>query len=341
MTTPTPPQDWQQHGWQQQPWQQQPPTSPPQGQPWPGYSNPQWQPPAPPQRPPAPIQGSVGPRSRGLRAAVLAVGATVAVLAIATGAAGAIARTHVHPLSQVGGEESTAGVTALEVEAGVHDVVVTTHSGSAIEWQTDWRGDPDRVAVVERRGSTLTFAVDDDGWNWRDWGWFTDMGERRTLTIRVPEDLLPGLELDSGAGRVTVDGEFGPTKVRSGVGDTNLTGTVASLRVEAGVGRVEADVATEGPVVIEGGVGTVRVDLGTTTAPESVSIDAGVGTVTVLLPVLREGYSFSSGAQDGIGTVTMDAPPAEPTGLRTDGQVPVSISAGVGTVNVMESTSAH
>ncbi|MDX5317885.1 MAG: hypothetical protein LPK38_00770, partial [Actinomycetes bacterium] len=98
MTTPTPPQDWQQPGWQQQPWQQTPPASPPQGQPWPGYSDRQWQPPPPPQRPPAPIQGAVGPRSRGLRAAVLAVGATVAVLAIATGAAGAIARTHVHPL---------------------------------------------------------------------------------------------------------------------------------------------------------------------------------------------------------------------------------------------------
>lgn len=314
-------------------------STPPTPQQWPGGQ--QWQSP-PREKAPDPIPGAVGPRSRGLRAAIVAVGAAVTVLAVAAGGAGAVARTHVHPASGVAGSEPADSVVALEIEAGVHDVVISTHSGAAIEWEAQWRGDPDAVDIVERRGSTLAFTVDDDHWDWSwDWDWFDPRDERRTLTIRVPEGLAPDLDLDAGAGRVTVDGDWGATLVRSGVGDVQLSGTAESLRVESGVGRVEADMAVDGPVDVEGGVGTTRLDLGTTTAPQSVTIDGGVGTVTVLLPVLREGYSFASDAQSGIGTVTMDAPPADPRGLRTDGQVPVSLSAGVGTVTVMESTSAH
>ncbi|MGM0384717.1 MAG: DUF4097 family beta strand repeat-containing protein [Actinomycetota bacterium] len=336
MTTPTSPQDWQgqptppPQGWQQ-----------PQGQPWPGPGQPypQWQQPVRREKAPDPVPGAVGPRSRGLRAAILAVGATVAVLAVTTGAAGAIGRTHVHPFSQVGGEEPATSVTGLEVEAGVHDVVVTAHAGSMIEWQTGWYGDPDNVSIVERNGSTLSFTVDDDRWNWRTWDWFDNAGERQTLTIRVPEDLVPDLELDAGAGRVTVDGTWGDTVVRSGVGDVGITGEAASLRVESGVGRVQADVAVAGRVDIAGGVGTTRIDLGTTTAPESVIIEGGVGTVSVALPVLREGYAVTRST--GVGTVTENAPEADPRGIATSEQVPLTVSGGVGTVTVTESTSTH
>jgi len=341
-----PGQPWQQPGQPQQPgvpWgaNQLPYGQPPYGQ-LPYGQPPYGQPPNGKAPSVPPVPGQVRPRSQGLRAAVLVAGVVVALTAVTAGAVDAIDRSHVYPLSQVGGAEPATSVTAIEVKAGVNDVVITTHERSMIEWQTGWYGDPaDAGSVLQRDGGTLTFTAEDEhGWRWGDWGsWFDQQDDRRTLVIRLPEDLVPDLVVDAGAGTVTIDGAFATTEVSSGIGDVDITGTAASLRVEAGVGRVTATVATPGQVVINGGVGFASVDLGTRTAPESIAIEGGVGTITVAVPTVSQGYDVS--LESGVGTVQDRTPGADPAAVRVAGPIPLFISAGVGTVTVEASQSRH
>lgn len=351
-TTPNGPETWGQQPTYgppapQQPWSGQPWGG---GQPWPGtpygptapgYA-PQGLPSPPPAPPLPPIPGQVRPRSSGLRAAVVTVGTVIAVVALAGTATTAIARTHIFPATSVADSVPAAGISEIEIRTGATQVVVLPGSGRSIEYETTVRGSRVAEDLVSQDGGTLVFDTRGD----RDWDWNWGFGwpgwdDDQQLVIRVPARLVPDLTLDAGAGEVTIEGDFGVVDLEAGLGDVTLSGTADSLRIDSGVGRVRADVATDGPVVLTGGVGEAIIDLGTTTAPESVSVEGGVGTVTLRLPVLREGYSFASPPQNGIGTVTVDAPAADPDGLPTSGQVPLSVSGGVGTVTVTASTANH
>lgn len=328
-------------------WGQQPPPGQygPAPQPWPGGSpapayGPQGYPTPTPTPPPPmpPVPGQVRPRSTGLRAAIITAGAVVAAFGLAGATTTAIARTHDFPVTSLADSVATNGISAIEIRSGMGDVTVVTGTGQSIEYELTARGARTAEDLVTRDGSTLVFDTRRDGDRW-DWGFgWPGWDDDQRIIITVPARLVPDLTLDAGTGEVTIAGDFGDVELHAGVGDVTLSGTAASLRIDSGVGRVRADAATDGPVVVTGGVGEAIVDLGTTTAPESVTLDAGVGSVQLLLPPLTRGYDVR--VDGGIGEVLRGEPQADPAGVDA-GPVPVTIRGGVGEVVVGTSVASH
>ncbi len=277
------------------------------------------------------------PRSSGLRAAVVTVGTVIAVVGLAGTATTAIARTHVFPATSVADSVPAAGISAIEIRTGATQVVVLPASGRTIEYETTVRGSRVPEDLVSQEGGTLVFDTRRDReWDW-GFGW-PGRDDDQQLVIRVPARLAPDLTLHAGAGEVTIEGTFGVVDLEAGLGDVTLSGTAESLRIDSGVGRVRADVATDGPVVVTGGVGDAVIDLGTTTAPESVTLDSGVGSVQLLLPILTRGYDVQ--VEGGVGEVVRDEPQADPAGVDA-GPVPVRVRGGVGEIVVGTSVATH
>lgn len=223
--------------------------------------------------------------SKTLRNVLLVVGSVALALIITVTTVEVIASLNREDTS--GTFDITAAINDIEIDTTVADVEISF-------------GAVDSPEVTFAQGSTnlrMDYRVDGDELNIRverpGWGWWRglfggfDLGNGARLTVTLPqEDSGKNIELgvESTAGNVQVDGDFGDTEISTTAGDLWMSGSTHDLTIDTTAGDVRLDgLAVNGELRRDGTAGDTVMDL--TVLPDSIDLTSTAGDVTVMLPV--------------------------------------------------------
>lgn len=236
-------------------------------------------------------------------AIMTAVAGGIVLLAAGTTAAIATAGT-----LTAGGDPSpvqsadATGITAIDVDSGA--TWLTVEFGDVQE-ATLTSGGPDRQGrwTLEREDDEL--VLQRHGRPFGNWCIFGFCGEEgRATVLTLPEQLNDGsldAGIDSGAGTVTVDGDFRDLDVQVGAGEAFVNGAARMLSVSVGAGTADVDVESVTEAAFEVSAGEVIAQL-SGSAPNRVGVDVAVGTADLTLP---EG-AYDVTARSAVGDVVND-----------------------------------
>lgn len=151
-------------------------------------------------------------------------------------------------------------------------------------------------------------------------GWFLNHDRFDTLEIIIPEEmLLKELEIDSGAGRVEIDGimvdefeidqgagvleiancKFDRTKISGGAGSIKISSSILNnLKLDAGVGRVEIESDITGKSKIECGIGEVSVKLSSPKEAYRIRVEKGIGSIKIDGESRENNVTYGNGSND-------------------------------------------
>jgi len=213
--------------------------------------------------------------------AVVVVGALLCCCVVAVGAV--VAGLYAFPVSREVSfarvEERTEQIftvddaPTLEVENFAGDVTVRAGGSGEIH-----------VVVTKRAGSSgrldqidVDVSEQGDGVQIRTSHPGTSIGGASVrLEVSVPGDAR--LELDIGAGNVSVDGVQGEISARSGAGNVRVEGAAGPVDLEVGAGEIDYEGEPQGDCVLNSNVGNVTLRL-----PEDVNAEVrlttGIGNV--------------------------------------------------------------
>jgi hypothetical protein len=213
--------------------------------------------------------------------AVIVVGALLCCCVVAVGAA--VAGLYALPVSRevsFGRVEerseqifSVGEAPTLEVENFAGDVTVRAGGSGEI-----------RVIVTKRaRSDSQLNQIDadvserDDGVRIRTSHPGTSIGGASVnLEVFVPGDAR--LELDTGAGNVTVDGVQGEISARSGAGNVRVQGAADPVELDVGAGEIDYEGEPQGDCVFNSNVGNVTLRLPSDVNAE-IRLTTGIGNV--------------------------------------------------------------
>jgi hypothetical protein len=213
--------------------------------------------------------------------AVILVGALLCCCVVAVGAV--VAGLYAFPVSREMGvgrvEERTEQIFSvgeaptLEVDNFAGDVTVRSGGNGEI-----------RVIVTKRAGSEgqvdridVDVSEQADGVRIRTSHPGTSIGGASVrLEVFVPSDAR--LELDTGAGNVTVDGVEGEISARSGAGNVRVEGAAASVELNTGAGNIDYEGEPQGDCVFNSNVGNVTLRLPADMNAD-VRLTTGVGNI--------------------------------------------------------------
>ncbi|WP_246059754.1 DUF4097 family beta strand repeat-containing protein [Herbidospora galbida] len=162
----------------------------------------------------------------------------------------------------------TDAVSALRIESGSGDVVVTesARTGIAVTETLHYRGDkPTDGHEVGNGTLTLSYTCEDCSIDY---------------DVQVPKGL--NVKVDTGSGEITLRALSGPVDVSTGSGEVDASGLLAkTFRAEAGSGSVEAKFGA---------------------APDSVTIETGSGDGIAWVP----GGTYHATLETGSGEQTLE-----------------------------------
>ena len=172
-------------------------------------------------------------------------------------------------------------------------------------------------------GDTLEIGYN-SGWSINFFG-FSAFDNSR-IEITVPENMtLEKVELDNGAGRMTVDGITADRlSIENGAGEMVMNNITANdrLDIDGGVGSLIVSGAVCGGIDADLGVGEFRF---TGEVNGDGRIDSGIGTVRMTLYGDRDDYDFR--VDSGIGQVTTP-------GSNSGAKYTFRVSSGIGEVRI-------
>jgi len=147
-------------------------------------------------------------------------------------------------------------------------------------------------------GSSLEVNLDEH------WGGFwMPFGNQTSprVTVTLPESLEAlDLDVESGVGDATLDGDFGEVEFSSGVGDLRLEGSATRAEVETSVGDITARrYSVEGDFVVISSTGDVTLSLDT--VPATLDVRSNVGDQDITLPKGR----YAVETETGVGEVSV------------------------------------
>lgn len=153
-------------------------------------------------------------------------------------------------------------------------------------------------------------------------GWFVNHDRLDTLEITIPEGmLLKELDIDSGAGRVEIEGveadkfamdqgagvveiarsRFNRTKISGGAGSIKINSSILNdLKLEAGVGKVEIESDITGDSKIDCGIGEVAVKLNSPKEDYRIRVEKGIGSIKI------DGETWENNSTYGNGSNKLD-----------------------------------
>lgn len=175
------------------------------------------------------------------------------------------------------------GVTGLDIDHGFGSLSIEFESSTRQATLTTEGKIAERL-VLDRDGSTLRLRSQEDGLPFGDWSWIFGGWNDQRATLTLPESMRGAdLEIDSGAGWVIADGDFGAVEVSNGAGEVQVMGSAESATAESGAGHV---------LFALDGVDTVDVDISaggfsgdfTGTAPSSIRLEVAAGGADVTVP---------------------------------------------------------
>lgn len=212
----------------------------------------------------------------------------------------------------------------LSVTAEVADVRIEFGGVDETVVEFEQRGaNRDLSFEAEASGGTLAVAVAEHGA--APW-FFGDFSESPRLTVTLPaaldEDAL-AVDLETDAGDIVLDGDFGEVSLISTVGDVRLDGSAERLDVETTVGEVTLDgYGITGTAALRTTSGDVDASL--ESVPAGVDISTNVGDVDLELPT----GDYRIDTSTNVGDVTINAP-SDP-----DAETIVHVDTTVGDITV-------
>ncbi|WP_105566282.1 DUF4097 family beta strand repeat-containing protein [Microbacterium halophytorum] len=248
-------------------------------------------PPAGGPTPPA-AGGPVPPQSEtariGTRAVAItatAIGAVVLLFAGAGAAFGAV-RDSVAAANQANGVDSGTlahavdGITAVDVDHGFGDMRIVF--GDVDEAELEWSGT--REWRLEREGATLEVRREGDGFGFGDFTWFGDWDQEHRATLTLPESLEGAdLDIETGAGSVNAEGDFGDVSFDLGAGSVEIEGSATSVDGEVSAGEAIVELADVREFDAQVSAGDLMASL-SGEAPSRVGIEVSAGSADITLP---------------------------------------------------------
>ena len=184
------------------------------------------------------------------------------------------------------GTVMTDAFHSIRAEIAVSDVMIRIGSAYALSVTPKQAGRTRAVPTWGIDGDTLVVRQKIEG---RRFGIFSLGGEadRFDIIVTVPasaKDMLSEIRIDSGTGRVFLDGiRAHTTRIDTGTG--SVTGTACifdEVRIDAGTGSVELALAEKAERVdIDAGTGAVDLTLPGSETDYAMDIDTGTGSLTV------------------------------------------------------------
>lgn len=292
-------------------------------------------------QPPLPAQ-PVGERraaNPSVRAFVTVFGIVFLVTFIAWFSVGSAVSAPQWARSELDGSAPLDGVREVVVETQRVNVSVGEATGDQLSWSGELAVNPENLEgdALRRSGDQLILSPEtprEFGIIPRvSWGWGWGSGRIGDLTVEAPSGPLLDLTLNTGIGRVDVQGQWNQLTLNAGVGEIVLGGTSKSVDVNAGVGEITGTVTVDGgPLTIDGGVGAIELIL-EGSAPSRVDIDGGVGDIWVALPPTTLGYVVD--VETGIGAFSNRVPAPDPNGIPVDAPVEIEVDAGIGSITLV------
>ena len=181
----------------------------------------------------------------------------------------------------------------------------------------DYKSDNDKLEVT--RGDNRLTIVDKSK---DSWSWFGHGGNRKTVTITVPEGEFgiigiaanagkieaeylntKDLKLDLGAGETSIDyiRATGNVKIDTGIGKFTIkNGNLKDAGIHLGIGEANIAASLTGKTKVDAGIGAVNLDLSLADSAYTFKVDKGIGRISI------NGNSYSDGTIVGNGENEID-----------------------------------
>lgn len=217
-----------------------------------------------------------------------------------------------------GASKSFSGISELEISLAANHVKIV--KGDSLRVVGD---DLDEYFKFEKEGDTLKISS-------RKTGKFIGLGSKpRNLTIYV--DSLDELDIESGAGMVSVDGiELNKLEAEQGAGEFKLINLdLASCEIDGGAGKITIKDSKIRNLSVESGIGNIEISgdiYGET------DIDSGVGNIKLNLTRAKEEYRFE--IDKGFGNVRIDNENINNDTNYGNGTNKIDIDGGVGNIDI-------
>lgn len=241
---------------------------------------------------PPPAAAPVPPQSEtariGTRAVAItatAIGAVVLLFAGAGAAYGAVRDSIVAGNVENGTDSGTLthaadGVAKIDVDHGFGDMRIAF--GDVDEVELEWTGT--REWRLDSDGGTLEVRRVGDGFGLGDFSWFGDWNQEHRATLTLPESLAGvDLDVDTGAGTVNAEGEFGEVQFDLGAGSFEIEGRATSVDGEVSAGDAIVELADVREFDAQVSAGDLTAELAGE-APDRVGIDVSAGGADITVP---------------------------------------------------------
>lgn len=279
-----------------------------------------------PADPPQTESTRIGSRAVAITATVLG---SIALVASGTGVAyGAVYDSVAGAGSSATHSESAAGVRSLEIDHEFGELQVVFDPAAAQATLTT-QGEIAERMTLERDGGTLRVVSREDGLPFGDWGWVFGDWRDQYASLTLPASMEGAdLTIDSGAGFLHAEGDFGAVEVSNGAGEVQVSGSAESAVAEIGAGHVQFSLDGVETVDADVSAGGFTGDF-TGEAPSSIVVDISAGGADITVPdeEYRLLQDVSAGEVDqGDLRVASDAPRV----------IDVTLSAGGVTLRTQE-----
>lgn len=216
-------------------------------------------------------------------------------------------------------------IKKLKVNFGYGEVIIKT--GDVEEIKVEAQNINQNRFKYKVNGDTLEIGYD-SGWSITFFG-FSPISNSR-IEITIPETMtFEKVELDNGAGKMTVDGITADRlNVDNGAGEMIITNVIVNsmFDIDGGVGAITVTDSVCGGIDADIGIGEFRF---TGEVNGNGRIDSGIGTVRMTLYGDRNDYDFR--VDNGIGKVTTP-------GSNSGAKYTFNVSSGIGEVRITMET---
>src|SRR5690554_1025941 len=216
-----------------------------------------------------------------LRTVLLVVGSIILVIILV----GTIAR-----FAFSANREDTSGTYTVEqqfdtvqLRASAADVNVRYTDIDEAELKFDQGGSNLRLDY-DVSGGVLKVRVHQPGWGWNfgNWGW----DNSATLDLSLPESMerdTVELMIETTAGNLTLDGEYGDVEIESTAGNLRMSGAADNLRISTTAGNVQLkDYSVSGAFTSESTAGDSSLQFDS--LPDSIDVQSTAGNVNATVP---------------------------------------------------------
>ena len=153
---------------------------------------------------------------------------------------------------------------------------------------------------------------------------------KNSIKIYLPEEVIEKLDLDMGAGKLSMDGvNINTLKLDHGAGYVSIKNSeFAKTDIDGGAGKIEIETSILNNLDLDAGVGNTTIKNSSILGKSKIS--TGVGNATIELKDKKEDYTFI--IDKGLGSLEIDGISSD--GRFGNGSNELKIDSGVGNLSI-------